>query len=370
MSRNSFGFLNSPSPLGPACLDGQNIDTSTPLTTNAQDEVNLHSDIEETLTPTNLRKRHVHNGSLHSILKNSPNKTLAQANTSYYTTNLDSLSANHDTSGQAPCGHARVLFSPTKEVVSYVADYHKEFTVDLTKLDDEVGESGPRTTKPKAKLLRKQLWTDPRVPHVLLLYLQLVCNMILVMVVMYIVYVMITNIRADVRHKIEMYTSDAMHEISRCSRDYYRNKCSNDESNVRAPALEKVCTAWEKCMNRDPQQIGRSKITAETFAEIVNAFFKPITWKSLLMFTFLLVGSFVVTNVTFGTYRRATHMQDSGRLELLERKLADQQQQLEQRQQHVLPATPPSQFIGTNYDPILNDSMISCIQPRTNPGNN
>lgn len=329
--------LQSPSPIG---IDGQ-IDTLTPL---SQPEIH-----EDTLTPTNLRKR---NQKIHSILKNSPNKVHT---TSYYSTLLDSLPTANIEHHQA--GNARVLFLPTKEVVLYTADYHKAFTVDLTKLEDEVKE--PRQNG--ERIAKRHFLNDPNVPHVLSLYLQLFCNLVLVLMVMYLLYLVITNIRADVRHKIEMYTSDALQEISRCSREYYRNRCSNDDDNVRAPALEQICTNWEKCMNRDPLQIGKLKITAETFAEIVNGFFRPITWKSLFMFSFLLVGSFTVTNYSFGSYRRTSHVREMAKLQSLEMKIEEQRKQLESRQ-HVLPATPPSQFIGSNYDPILSESVVACTK--------
>lgn len=353
----------SPSSLASATIDVHNINTSTPISIHPADETSLSSiEIGDTHTPTNIRRRKLREVPLHSILKNGPNRTQLQPNTSYYSTISDTPRTQKADMELSLSRNARVLFSPTKEVVSYFADYNN-FTVDLTKLDDEGEHSIPRNSSQPRPPIRNQLWTDPSVPYVLLLYLQLLCNIILVSVVIYLIYVLIVNIRADVRHKIDMYTSDAIREITRCSRDFYRNKCSTD-GNVRAPALEQVCTKWEKCMNRDPQQIGRSKITAETFADIVNGFFKPISWKSLFMFSTLLFGSFFVTNVAFGSYRKGPIIRksESAKIEDLQQRIKEQEKQLESRQ-HVLPATPPSQFVGNDYDPILNDSLISYNSP-------
>lgn len=359
MSRKypTFGLSYlSPSALATVSIDAQNIDTSTPINRNENgDEPSLDSiEIGEELTPTNVRRRN-RNVPLHSILKNSPNRSQQVPNTSYYSTLSDPLRG--DT--LEPPARQHVLFSPTKEVVSYVAESQKAFTVDLTKLDEQDDDNGEALANSK-KPLRSRLWTDPSVPYVLLLYLQLLCNVLLVLLVVYVVYVMVVNIRADVQHKIEMYTSDAIQEISKCSRDYYRNKCSTEE-NKRAPALEGICTTWEKCMNRDPQQIGRSKITAETFADIVNGFFRPISWKSLFMSSFLLFASFFVTNVAFGTYRKGSTEQNTAvdRIEILEKRIKEQEKLLAS-QNHVLPATPPSQFIS-KYEPILNDSIYSPL---------
>lgn len=346
----------SPSSLATATIDVQNIDTSTPIHTgddNAEEPTLDSFEIGEEFTPTNVRRRN--NFRLQSILKNNANRSQVHApNTSYYSTKSDS---QRDPDSDLPT-RQRVLFSPTKEVVSYFAETRKEFRVDVTKLNDD--EDDPTDTKDNQPA-KTQWWNDPSVPYVLLLYLQLLCNVLLVLMVVYVVYVMVFNIRADVRRKIEIYTSDAIQEISKCSRDYYRNKCSTD-GNIRAPALEGVCTTWEKCMNRDPQQIGRSKITAETFAEIINGFFRPISWRSLFMSSFLLVASFFVTNFAFGSYRRGSahnNINAAARIEALEKALRDQEK-LSASRNYELPATPQSHFIS-NYEPILNDSMYSPV---------
>jgi hypothetical protein len=47
--------------------------------------------------------------------------------------------------------------------------------------------------------------------------------------------------------------------------------------------MEKACLAWEKCMNRDPTVVGRARVSAETFAEIVNSFIEPISYKTMVI---------------------------------------------------------------------------------------
>lgn len=152
-----------------------------------------------------------------------------------------------------------------------------------------------------------KLITDPNVPFVLSLYLQLFLNLILISFVLYAVYIFIKTIKSDINSKLEMYTMDALQEISLCSREYYRNRCSLENGNKRAPALEKTCTVWNKCMNRDPQLIGKSKISAETFAEIINGFLKPISWKSLIFMNSMIFSSLFITNIAFGSYRNSSN---------------------------------------------------------------
>lgn len=78
---------------------------------------------------------------------------------------------------------------------------------------------------------------------------------------------------------MEEYSAEILQEISQCSRDYIENRCAPD---MRVPAMEMRCIAWEKCMNRDPSQVGRARVSAETFAEIINSFIEPISYKTMV----------------------------------------------------------------------------------------
>jgi hypothetical protein len=64
-----------------------------------------------------------------------------------------------------------------------------------------------------------------------------------------------------------------------CSKEYLENRCA---PSTRVPAMEKACLAWEKCMNRDPTVVGRARVSAETFAEIINSFIEPISYKTMV----------------------------------------------------------------------------------------
>jgi len=51
-------------------------------------------------------------------------------------------------------------------------------------------------------------------------------------------------------------------------KEYLDSQCV---PNMRVPSIEIKCTAWEHCMRRDPRQIGRTRVSAETFSEIINS---------------------------------------------------------------------------------------------------
>jgi len=167
---------------------------------------------------------------------------------------------------------------------------------------------------------------DPQLPYILSLYLQLIFNVLIVSILLYFVYSFISTVKADVENKVDSYASDIIQEISLCSREYFRNNC---EPGKRVVALESACSQWEKCMNQDPTTVGRAKIGAETFAEIINGFIKPISWKSMTFLFLITVGSLVLTNAAFGTYRNYTQYDSSPY-----NSQQQQQQQHHHQQQH------------------------------------
>lgn len=73
---------------------------------------------------------------------------------------------------------------------------------------------------------------------------------------------------------------EILQEMAICSKEYLENRCA---PNTRVPAMEKACSAWEKCMNRDPTVVGRARVSAETFAEIINSFIEPISYKTMVV---------------------------------------------------------------------------------------
>lgn len=125
-------------------------------------------------------------------------------------------------------------------------------------------------------------------------------------VVSYFVWTFYSTVKRDVDMKVDEYSADILQEMAMCSKDYLANNCMPGK---RVPALETMCNAWERCMNRDPKIVGRARVSAETFAEIINGFLRPISFKSMVFVIFLLAGSLFVCNFGFGTYRGPLYQQ-------------------------------------------------------------
>ncbi|EGW31762.1 uncharacterized protein SPAPADRAFT_51742 [Spathaspora passalidarum NRRL Y-27907] len=195
-------------------------------------------------------------------------------------------------------------------------------------IEQQVLSSNTIPVEYQRESLVREVLSDPRIPYTLALYLQLISNAVLTSIIFYLIYIFITTIRIDINQRMQSTALEILQEISFCSREYVRNRCS-PESGLRVPALEQECTELDKCRNRDPQLIARSKITAETFAEIVNGFIGKISWKSIILINILIFGGLIVSNVAFGNYR--THSapfsskEDQEKINQLEKKVREQE---------------------------------------------
>ncbi|KAI9782618.1 MAG: hypothetical protein M1839_004864 [Geoglossum umbratile] len=133
----------------------------------------------------------------------------------------------------------------------------------------------------------------PGLPHVLISYFQLLWNIMIVIYILHLAYGFVSTIRADVTKKSNEATADILVEIAACAQQFVDNKC--DRGN-RVPAMESVCNVWEKCMSRDPKEVGYAKVSAHTFAEIFNSLIEPISYKSMFFMVIMTFGFVAISN--------------------------------------------------------------------------
>lgn len=125
----------------------------------------------------------------------------------------------------------------------------------------------------------------PTLPHILSFWAQLMLNLFLIASIMYVLWSFWATIRADVDKKSSEAVAELMAEMAVCAQQYTANRCVRAE---RVPAMETVCENWERCMNQDPRNVGRARVSAHTFAEIFNGFIEPISYKAMVSFLSLL----------------------------------------------------------------------------------
>lgn len=123
------------------------------------------------------------------------------------------------------------------------------------------------------------LEAHPNVPSILSWWAQLVVNLSLFSLFVYVVFAIVSAIRAEFEHAAEEVSAGILTEMAACAKSYVDNRCGGGD---RLPALESVCENWERCMNRDPATFGRVTVSAETMAKIINSFIDNISWKAFV----------------------------------------------------------------------------------------
>lgn len=137
------------------------------------------------------------------------------------------------------------------------------------------------------------LEAHPHVPSILSWWAQLVVNLSLFSLAVYVVFGFVSAIRTEFEQAAEEVSDGILAEMATCAKSYVDNRCAGND---RLPALETVCENWERCMNRDPDKVGRAKVSAHTMAVIINSFIDPISWKAIVssFFFFLLCYEYMI----------------------------------------------------------------------------
>jgi hypothetical protein len=160
--------------------------------------------------------------------------------------------------------------------------------------------------EPKQGMLGSVLsWIEahPQLPHVLSFYVQLFLNLSLVLIFLYLLYSFWATIRSDVDKRSSEVAQETLAEMANCANSFVENRCERAQ---RVPAMDKICNEWELCMNRNPDAVGRARVSAHTFAEIFNSFIEPISWKAMIFAAMITASCFAVSNLAFNLFRAKT----------------------------------------------------------------
>ncbi|PWY93897.1 hypothetical protein BO94DRAFT_485411 [Aspergillus sclerotioniger CBS 115572] len=173
------------------------------------------------------------------------------------------------------------------------------------KKDQEAAPTGSRLTS--FSDFFALLEAHPNVPSILSWWAQLVVNLSLFSLAVYVVFGFVSAIRAEFEQAAEEVSDTILAEMAACAKSYVDNRCAGGD---RLPALETVCENWERCMNRDPAKVGRAKVSAHTMAVIINSFIDPISWKAIMFFLATISTVTVVSNWSFRSFRNRLNQHD------------------------------------------------------------
>ncbi|KAI5843973.1 Di-sulfide bridge nucleocytoplasmic transport domain-containing protein [Morchella snyderi] len=145
-------------------------------------------------------------------------------------------------------------------------------------------------------------WADSHrdVPLIISQYVQLFFNTALVLLFLYALLSAYVTVRRDVSEKLSQHSADLVAAANSCAHEFLVNRCA---PGIRVPALQKACAGWERCMNRDHTQVGKAKLSAQTFAEIVESFVEPVSYRTMAFAVVVGCCALFVPNFALGLYR-------------------------------------------------------------------
>ncbi|KAH8648571.1 Di-sulfide bridge nucleocytoplasmic transport domain-containing protein [Xylariales sp. PMI_506] len=126
---------------------------------------------------------------------------------------------------------------------------------------------------------------NPAAPILLGYWIQLMFNLIIVGVVLWILWIIMAGFRDDFWAAREELRNAVVTEMSECAKHYTTNRCSPVEQ--RLPAMVAMCEEWEACMNQNPDRVRRVQLGAKNIVEIINSIFETMHWKTLAVFFLL-----------------------------------------------------------------------------------
>ena len=110
-------------------------------------------------------------------------------------------------------------------------------------------------------------------------YLQFASLTLLLVIILSISLLFLYTHYTDIQSRLAALNLEMRADILRCAKAYVDNRC---EPSTRLPVLEKKCSEWEDCMAREVVVDGKTRVVAETLAEIVNGFVDFLSWKTMV----------------------------------------------------------------------------------------
>jgi len=151
---------------------------------------------------------------------------------------------------------------------------------------------------------KEKWWVNPDLPQTIHGYVLLFFNTLIFGIIGTVVLQLFLTIRKDLKNKAARHSSEILQQILECSNQYHINHCNPKE---RVPAMQKKCNEWELCMNRNPDDVIMSEVGAETIAETLNQFVKPLEVKTVVIIVVLIVGAIVISNICFIVFKRLNY---------------------------------------------------------------
>ena len=120
-------------------------------------------------------------------------------------------------------------------------------------------------------------------------------------ILIFISVTVVLSIFADFRLELEKQNQLLISQQNECSIEYHKNLCHEH----RIPAIKELCREKELCMEQKIQGVN-SKVSAKLVAEVIEEFFKPMSYKTMGFMALIIIGL-----IAFNEYllRRSINLQ-------------------------------------------------------------
>ncbi|CRG88628.1 hypothetical protein PISL3812_05659 [Talaromyces islandicus] len=148
---------------------------------------------------------------------------------------------------------------------------------------------------------------NPNLPTILSYWLQLVWNLVIFTLATAVVLSFVWSIKNDIDHAADTKRSEILAEIFTCRELYDKNRCGAQD---RPPALNDVCTNWERCIDQNPTRVARATVSVQTISAIISGFVDTISIKAFSFFLLTVTTLTFVSNWSFVAFRNQCNRKD------------------------------------------------------------
>jgi hypothetical protein len=140
----------------------------------------------------------------------------------------------------------------------------------------------------------------PSLPFILTYWVSFLFTLCTTLGVLWLLYQIWSTVQHDLSAAAAAEVSKVISEMGACADHYTRNRC---DPQSRIPAMEEMCRQWEVCMNQNPEEVGRTKVSAKMLAQVITSFCEPFSWKAITVGGFLFLAVWGTSNAAKGMAR-------------------------------------------------------------------
>ncbi|KAF1798130.1 Di-sulfide bridge nucleocytoplasmic transport domain-containing protein [Mucor lusitanicus] len=134
----------------------------------------------------------------------------------------------------------------------------------------------------------------PDAPIIVGSYVRVILHSVGIGIILFVLYRILESFTDEIQARYH-YEMDELAERARiCHQNYVNHNCG---PHLKGAVWQSFCDEWDRCRQFQAHTVGKTKIAAQVFGEVMNGFVEPLTLKAMLIICLLLFGFFIVTSL-------------------------------------------------------------------------